>query len=749
MPDFYLPHPARLNPHRERADAHSKQWARGMGYVGTGDEPGLWPEEVYDAAGFALLTAYTHPDATAGILDLLTDWYVWVFYFDDHFLDAYKRTKDLAGAKEYLDRLATFMPVDPADSPEPANPAEAGLADLWARSAPLMPVDWRVRFAESTFDLLVECLWELDNISEDRVPNPIEYVEMRRKVGGAPWSAGLVELAAQAAVPARVAGTRPLRVLRDAFSDAVHLRNDVFSYQRETEEEGEVNNGVLVLERFLAVPPQQAADITADLVTSRMQQFENTALTELPVLFEEHALAPDERGAVLRYVQGLQDWQSGGHEWHLRSGRYMNQDVRARGAAGAILASPLGFGTSAVRHRSLSGPPPAGELEAPEFSLPYGVRLSPRLAAIREHVRSWAGEMGMLRRTGSGRGLVPAMWDEVPALWNEAAFDAADYGLFAALTHPDADGPELELMAGWHVWHFYLSDVFSRAFKGRRDLAGGRAFLARLPEFTPDEGAEPHAVPANAVERGLADLWARTAADLDVAARRRVADAVEGLAEGLNRELTGAVQRRVPDPVDQLETRRGSGGADLVTALMRRTLPGGLLGATPMRALADAFADIGGLRDDILAFVVDPGDPGDPGDGGSGRGVPGGGDPFNNAVAAVATFLDCAPQSAAGIVADLITARVRQFERVVAADLPRLAAEHGLDGAARRALARHVRDLRHWMAGDLRWSTGREPAPAPSALRRVLGGPTGLGTSAALVRHPRTAPARTPGGHGS
>jgi len=49
-------------------------------------------------------------------------------------------------------------------------------------------LDWRHRFAESTKNLLDESLWELANINEGRVPNPIEYVEMRRKVGGAPWS---------------------------------------------------------------------------------------------------------------------------------------------------------------------------------------------------------------------------------------------------------------------------------------------------------------------------------------------------------------------------------------------------------------------------------------------------------------------------------------------------------------------------------------------------------------------------------
>ncbi|MDT0478441.1 germacradienol/geosmin synthase, partial [Streptomyces sp. DSM 41014] len=141
-----------------------------------------------------------------------------------------------------------------------------------------------------------------------------EYIEMRRKVGGAPWSAGLVEYAAGAEVPAEVAGSRPLRVLRDAFSDGVHLRNDLFSYQREVEEEGENSNGVLVLERFLGCSTQEAAEAVNDLLTSRLHQFENTALTELGPLCAEKGLDPAQTASVLAYVKGLQDWQSGGHE---------------------------------------------------------------------------------------------------------------------------------------------------------------------------------------------------------------------------------------------------------------------------------------------------------------------------------------------------------------------------------------------------------------------------------------------------
>src|SRR5947209_19897578 len=355
LPDFYMPYPARLNLHLDMARMHTKAWAREMGMLDAPPEEHgaeVWDEARFDSMDFALLCAYTHPDAPSRELDLVTDWYVWVFYFDDHFLEIYKRSQDQTGAKEYLDGLPAFMPVDLGATPEPTNPVERGLINLWTRTVPHRSPEWRLRFFESTKNLLHESTWELANISGNRIPNPIEYVEVRRKVGGAPWSADLVEHAAFVEIPARIADTRPMRVLKDTFSDGVHLRNDLFSYQRETEEEGEINNCVLVLERFLDVPPQRAADLTNDILTSRLHQFENTTLTELPSLFEEHGLDLLERESVLLYVKGLQDWQSGGHEWHLRSSRYMNGGVAScasfsPSAADRVSIARGGLGTSA------------------------------------------------------------------------------------------------------------------------------------------------------------------------------------------------------------------------------------------------------------------------------------------------------------------------------------------------------------------------------------------------------------------
>src|SRR5262249_38725298 len=230
LPQFYLPWPARLNPHLEGARVHTKAWAREMGIIAReGEEKSsdIWTERDLDNHDYALLCAYTHPEAPGPELNLITDWYVWVFFFDDHFLEVYKRSKDRKGAKEYLDRLPTFMPVEPdgAQGPEPTNTVERGLVDLWARTAPGTSSDFRRRFFEATKNLLEESTWELNNIHEGRIANPIEYIEMRRKVGGAPWSACLVEHAVSAEIPARIAEMRPMRVLKDTFADGVHLRN--------------------------------------------------------------------------------------------------------------------------------------------------------------------------------------------------------------------------------------------------------------------------------------------------------------------------------------------------------------------------------------------------------------------------------------------------------------------------------------------------------------------------------------------
>ncbi|TXS21930.1 germacradienol/geosmin synthase [Streptomyces sp. adm13(2018)] len=717
MPDFYVPYPARLNPHVEAARTHTRDWARSMGML---EGSGVWEQHDLDSHDYALLCAYTHPDCGEEALDLVTDWYTWVFFFDDHFLEVFKRPQDRAGGKTYLDRLPLFMPADPAAGmPQPTNPVEAGLADLWLRTVPSMSEGWRVRFAEATEHLLNESLWELDNINDGRIANPVEYIEMRRKVGGAPWSAGLVEYAAGAEVPARVAYSRPLRGLRDAFSDAVHLRNDLFSYQREVEDEGENSNGVLVLEKFLGCTTQEAADAVNDLLTSRLQQFENTALTEVPLLAAEQGLDAAECAAVAAYAKGLQDWQSGGHEWHMRSSRYMNE-----GMVGGPSHLDGVLGTSALDIRTLFGRPAASRLRSlthvphqrvgasllPEFDLPYPLALSPHHAEARRRSLDWAERFGLL--------------DDI---WDRPTAEGFDLALCSAGLDPDATREELELSAEWLTWGTYGDDYYPAVFGRPRNLRGAKEQTDRLKSCLPvEDPAAGAAFAVNPLERSLADLWARTADPMTVEARAQLRHALDVMLDSWLWELHNQAQHRVPDPVDYIEMRRSTFGSELTTLMARlrhqEVLPPELYRSGTVRALENAVMDYATLINDLFSYQKEIEVEGE----------------VHNGVLVLQTFFGCDYPTAVAMVDDLMRGRLRQYEHLKAREVPLMYEDFGLDAAGRAAFEAYLRELEDWLAGILNWHRkvrryGAADVYAGSGAALLRRGPTGLGTSAARV----------------
>ncbi|MGO1052166.1 terpene synthase family protein [Crossiella sp. CA198] len=785
LPEFYMPYPARLNPSLEAARVHSKAWAYEMDMI---DVPQhgvpIWDEHDLDSHDYALLCSYTHPDCDTETLNLITDWYVWVFYFDDHFLEMYKRSHDMQNAVDYLDRLRLFMPITGPITETPTNPVEKGLEDLWNRTVPSHSADWRRRFVESTKNLLDESMWELSNINAERVSNPIEYIEMRRKVGGAPWSANLIEHAAGVEVPEIIAASRPLEVLRDTFSDAVHLRNDLFSYEREVLDEGELSNGVLVFERFLEIPTQEAAEAVNDLLTSRLHQFEHTALVELPPLFERFAVAPQQRLEVLAYVKGLQDWQSGGHEWHMRSSRYMNKGGKASPSA---FSGPNGLGTSAAqiipsiartmpqRLRSFANVPfrQCGPLPRPDFYLPFRTTLSPHLDQARENVVLWAKEMGLLDE--------PHPLSAERTVWSEQKIRDYDLPLCAAGIHPDATPDGLDVSSAWLAWGTYGDDCYPLVFGHPRNLAAARVQTERFKLFMPLDAVQTE-TPVNALERGLADLWSRTAGPMTDAHRKVFRKANEDMTESWVWELENQFANRIPDPVDYVEMRRATFGSDMTMALCRlqlgQAVPEEIYRSRPVQALEKSAQDYSSMMNDMFSYQKEIQFEGE----------------LHNAVLVVQNFLDCDRDRAAQLVNKLMTERMQQFEHILAVEFPALFRDHKLDRKAQKVLLGYAEELKRWMAGIHIWHEGcirynepdllrhnapataptvtpcpglappvpalsapapaipARPAPAPPTAAtpapdvpsttgsRSLGGPTGLGTSAARLK-PLTEPA--------
>jgi germacradienol/geosmin synthase len=692
LPDFYVPYPARRSPYVEHARTQSTRWARDLGMLEGSD---VWTEKDLLAHDYALLCGYTHPDTTPEMLTLITEWYVWVFFFDDHFLARYKNSGERSDALAYLLRLCRFM--EPDHGLEPSNPCEAGLVDLWDRTAPFRSADWIRRFTENSKHAIMASMWELDNITAKRIANPVEYVEMRRRVGGAPWSANLVEHAVNAEVPPSVSRSRPMLVLSDSFSDAIHFRNDIFSYQREVEQEGELDNGVLVVQTFLNVSPQEAADRLNDLLTSRLMQFEHTALVEVPELILESGLDPLSSAQIAAYVKGLQDWQSGGHEWHMRSSRYMNKGATTRSQSpwifppASVFSVPgLGNAAFSVKHltdrvRGFSHVPfqHVGPSQIPTLEPPFPLHLSPHLEETRAHNIEWVARMGMLAEpapTSAG------------TVWDAEKIADYDFPLCSAGIDPDATLEELCVSADWLAWGTYGDDYFPVVFNRAKDRAGAKAQTDRFKLFMPvEDGAVLATAPANALERGLADIWVRTTAQMAESARGYLRHAIVEMTVSWLWELDNSALNKIPDPVDYLEMRRKTFGAELTACLASikqgDAVPAELAQHEAIASLENSAADYACMINDVFSYQKEIEFEGE----------------VHNLILVVQNFFDCGYEDALRIVEDLMQQRLAQFQRAAEVELPIAYADYDLSAEARAALDARAAQLRNWIAGVLHW----------------------------------------------
>ena len=150
-------------------------------------------------------------------------------------------------------------------------------------------------------------------------------------------------------VRAEIFHTRTLRALENSAVNYACFTNDIFSYQKEIEFEGELHNMVLVTQKFLEIDRRQAVEVVNNLMTSRMCQFEHIIATELPLIVDEFGLDAAARDALDGYVVGLQDWMAGILDWHMLCGRYPEPALRRRYRRNPQrLAGPTGLGTSAT-----------------------------------------------------------------------------------------------------------------------------------------------------------------------------------------------------------------------------------------------------------------------------------------------------------------------------------------------------------------------------------------------------------------
>ncbi|WP_330184296.1 hypothetical protein OHB26_12260 [Nocardia sp. NBC_01503] len=188
-----------------------------------------------------------------------------------------------------------------------------------------------------------------------------------------------------------------------------------------------------------------------------------------------------------------------------------------------------------------------------EIYRPFSFQVNAELESARDHVLSWVDGSRLTRSTA----------------WR-AIFDAADFGYFVALVHPDIDRIALELAVDWFAWLFLVDDELDDGTVGRDlaeagELAEQVCAVLRAEAYDGDRGDTP-------LLAALADLWRRTAPRGSALWRARFTDHLtECLRTAAIWEAGNRVRGIVPDRDTYVERRRHTGAIyvcmDLVEAL--------------------------------------------------------------------------------------------------------------------------------------------------------------------------------------
>jgi germacradienol/geosmin synthase len=223
--------------------------------------------------------------------------------------------------------------------------------------------------------------------------------------------------------------------------------------------------------------------------------------------------------------------------------------------------------------------------------------------------------------------------------------------------------------------------------------------------FLPLDGFPRPLTPANPVERAFADLWPGTAATMSPLWRDRFVKSVRRFLDGVLWELEH-VDQAVTDLIEYLGARRDFGGLQFTAVLMEHAtdeLRPDVLRLREFRTAVDAFVDAVSLHNDIVSYdrEVDEGTVG------------------NNGVEVARKTLGLNRRDAAALINDLLTARVDTLAKT--------------PGTVPPQAQRFVVSLQEALAGSYLWHelTGRFSRTTTGS----LGGPRGLGTSAAYAFH--------------
>ena len=313
LPRLYYPFIPAEHPHIEQFERQCvERWAGKLGLHSK--HRGF---KKLQHSRFAVLLGRCHPEAGREELELIVDFAVWLFLWDDQFDN---RIDDQLVRPEWIRQQNTLASsVLRGALPElDSAPLLWILSDIRERLAARMPASWMERFVRHCEEYFEGTVWESETRHAGIHPNVMSYMLLRRMTSGVHMVVDLIELAEGICLPDEVLAHKSLQQMVTITNDVVAWGNDLFSLASDMRDVGHLN---LVLSLWEHVYPdlQDAVTWAAKMHDAEVVRF--LRLEESLPSFGEH----DE--AVKRFVKGLRLWMRANYDWSILTGRYTEPEA--------------------------------------------------------------------------------------------------------------------------------------------------------------------------------------------------------------------------------------------------------------------------------------------------------------------------------------------------------------------------------------------------------------------------------------
>lgn len=314
LPDIYCPFPQRTNPHVGHVREHLDSWTRNTGLVHRDSA-----RDRFEQADFGAFVGMVYPTADSENLDLVADWFVWLFLVDDQLDDGHLgRSPDRVRSVVEVMRSVVERGARPAD--EGLLTAVVALVDLWERTVPAAAPQWRRRFTYHLMKYLTTATtWEAGNRADGVVPAEATYIEKRRHTGAIHVCMDLIEIVAGIEAPESIHNDPRFITALEASCNVVCWANDVYSYEKE-QVLGEIHNLVHLVRHHRGYGKQESLDHVCAEIATETERF-------LSAEAELLAAYPQLGWMLEPYLDGMRSWMRGNLDWSRQTPRYNPADV--------------------------------------------------------------------------------------------------------------------------------------------------------------------------------------------------------------------------------------------------------------------------------------------------------------------------------------------------------------------------------------------------------------------------------------